>query len=138
MNQKMQQLRQIVREKLEEVPEKLSQPDSLRQIIIHVFYNAMQGMDLMVLPAWKPPRSTRESLDLAAFDLNSEIPSPIIALVADPLVELPRVRSLDWLECPHKIYVTYSTRTDKVKPTTLFLKPEHLHIDIFAEQTLGA
>ncbi len=134
MNRQLDKLRLLIRQKLEKVPEPLRQEASNRQIIINCFFHAAEQMGLVALPAWKPPRSTRESIDLVAAepDLANGLPCLSLALMADPLVELPRVRALEWVECPHKIYVTFSQRPDKVKPTTLFLSKEHIHLDIFS------
>lgn len=121
-----------LRQKLESIPPTLAQDSSARQIITNAFYNLAEANRWLALPAWKPPKSSRENLDLVAFDLTGELPKAMLALVADPLVELPRVRALEWLECKYKIYVTYSPRADKVKPTTFFLQADNLHLNIFS------
>lgn len=132
MNRQLDKLRLLIRQKLESVPEALRQEESMRQIIANCFFNTVEQMGFLALPAWKPPRSTRESLDLVAVQADVTPPRIHMAMVADPVVELPRVRSLEWVDCEHKIYVTFSPRADKVKPTTLFLKDEYLHLDIFS------
>ena len=46
-----------------------------------------------------------------------------IAIGVDPLVELPTVRAMEWVDCEQKVIVTYSERSDKVKQSTFFLTP---------------
>ena len=134
MDLPLDNIKSLIKSKLEAVPETLRQDDSSRHIIINCFYNMLEEKGVMVLPAWKPPRSTRDRLDLVAVEPSTEdgIPRIKVAVVASPLVELPMVKSLEWVECENKIYVTFSQRTDKVKPTTLFLKEDHIHLDIFS------
>ena len=134
MNQHLAAIKSLIRLKLESVPDTMRQEDSSRRIITSIFYNAAEQMGLLPLPGWKPPRSTRESLDMVALqpELQEGLPRIAWVMVSDPLVELPRVRALEWVECPYKIYVTFSPRIDKVKPTTLFLKQDYIHLDIFS------
>jgi hypothetical protein len=54
-----------------------------------------------------------------------------VAFAVDPLVELAKVKALEWVDCPDKIFVTFSERQDKVKQTTFFLSPGHRHLPLY-------
>ena len=55
-----------------------------------------------------------------------------IAFAVDPLVELPKVKSLEWVECEDKIVVTFSQRKDKVDQSAFFLgTPALSHINLY-------
>ena len=131
MNIAFQTLIQVIKERLEEIPTPLRQVDVERQVIIFCMAEALRQMELIPVSAWKPPLSTRQSLDLVGVQPGGEVPKIEMAILADPLVELPRVRSLEWVDCPTKIYITFSPRLDKIKPTLLFLGESHIHLNIY-------
>ena len=87
-------------------------------------------MGLIPVPYWKPPRSTRDRIDLVGVQPDSDPPQVEVAFVVDPLVELPKVKALEWVECPQKIAVTFPEREDKVQQSTFFLSKEmsYLHL----------
>ncbi|MDR1398251.1 MAG: hypothetical protein LBJ14_11060 [Desulfarculales bacterium] len=132
MDNYLEKLRLTAQEKLSAIPESLRQTASMRQIIVQVFYAVFQETGWLILPAWQPPRSDRQHLDAIGFTWGGDLPQAEVAMVADPLIELPRVRALEQIDCPWKVYVTFGSRPDKIRPTTLFLKPEHRHLNIFA------
>ncbi len=65
----------------------------------------------------------RDRLDLVGVVPGSHPPEVRVAFVVDPLVELAKIKALEWVECPDKVVVTFSRRTDKVKQSTFFLAP---------------
>ena len=131
MSRQFAQLLGAMRAEVERIPQTMRQEPVVRQAIIHVLANAVQGMGLIPLAAWKPPRSTRERLDLAAVVPEADPPRVEMAFAVDPLVELPKLKALEWVECPHKIVVTFSERKDKVDQTTFFLKPGLEHLNLY-------
>ncbi|MFH1033371.1 MAG: hypothetical protein V1806_02600 [Pseudomonadota bacterium] len=64
MNDKLQALAQEMRDALAEIPKPLRQEEVARQVIIGLLARAVTGMGLIAVPAWKPPRSTRDRIDL--------------------------------------------------------------------------
>ena len=95
MNAAFQALTQVVKDRLEEIPVPLRQVDVERQVIIFCMAEGLRQIGLIPVPAWKPPLSTRQSLDLVGVQPGGEVPKIEMAILADPLVELPRVRSLE-------------------------------------------
>jgi hypothetical protein len=131
MNQSLTQLAQALREELESIPQEMRQDNVNRQALICFLANAVRQMGLTPVPAWKPPKSTRESIDLVGVDPDSSPPQVKVAFAVDPLVELPKIRALEWVECPDKVVVSFSQRADKVQQSTFFLTPETKHINLF-------
>lgn len=120
-----------LRQELEKVPEAMRQEQVERQVIINALMTAVSQMGLTPVPAWKPPLSTRDRIDLVAVEPGSHPPVVKAAFAVDPLVELPKLKALDWVDCEDKVAVTYSRRPDKVAQTTFFLKPGMSHINLF-------
>jgi hypothetical protein len=131
MQEQIQQLAATLRTGIESVPQTMRQESVDRQVIILLLADALRQMDLLPVPAWKPPKSTRECIDLVGITPNSNPPQVQVAFAVDPLVELPKLKALEWVECPHKIVVTFHTRADKVKLTTFFLKPGLEHVNLY-------
>jgi hypothetical protein len=102
-----------------------------RQVIILLLADALRQMDLLPVPAWKPPKSTRECIDLVGITPQSDPPEVQVAFAVDPVVELPKLKALEWVTCNHKIVVTFSKRADKVKQSTFFLMPGLEHINLY-------
>ena len=90
-------------------------------------------MGLIPVGAWKPPKSTRDRIDLVGVAGSGEVPKVEMAFVVDPLVELAKVKALEWVEAPHKIVVSFAERADKVEQSTFFLNSDLTHIYIHAE-----
>jgi len=131
MNDKLQALAQGLRDRLEEIPPALRQEEVSRQAIICLLSQAVAQMGLIPVPAWKPPRSTRDCIDLVGVKPLSNPPRVLVAFVVQPLVELAQVRALEWVDCPDKVCVTFSPRADKVKQSTFFLSPGYLHLNLY-------
>lgn len=131
MESRWQGMAGALREQLERIPREMYQDEAARQSIVCLLAEAVRQMGLLPLPGWRPPKSTRDRLDLVGVDASQEVPRVALAFVVDPLVELAKVRALEWVECPDKVVVTFSRRTDKVAQSTFFLKPELVHLDIF-------
>ena len=134
MNDQFQQLAQAVRDELDALPQAMVQENVQRQVILNVFYQAVKQMGLVPVPSWKPPRSTRDQVDLVGVTPGTHPPEVKLALSVDPLVELAKVRAMEWVECDQKIMVTFSQRADKVKQSTFFLTPQLTHLDIFGAE----
>lgn len=134
MSDNLQALAAALRQELAQIPATMRQEEVVRASLVCLLAQAVRGMGLFPVPAWKPPRSTRERIDLVAVDASGELPKVRIAFVVDPLVELPKVKSLEWVDCPEKIYVTFSERADKVKQTTFFLSAVHTHLDLHGDK----
>jgi hypothetical protein len=131
MNEKLQALAQALREGLAKIPKPLRQEEVSRQVIIGLLTRAVAEMGLIAVPAWKPPRSTRDRIDLVGVEPGSDPPRVLMAFAVQPLVELTQVRSLEWVDCPDKVFVTFSERADKVKQSTFFLSPGYLHLNLY-------
>lgn len=131
MNDQLQALAQVLRERLSQIPSALRQDEVARQAIICLLSQAVQQMGLVPVPAWKPPRSTRDRIDLVGVEPGSHPPVVRVALAVQPLVELAQVRALEWVDCADKVFVTYSERADKVKQSTFFLSPGYLHLNLY-------
>lgn len=133
MQDKFAALAQALRVELAGLPPALVQEEVQRQTIICLLYQAVRGMGLIPVPSWKPPRSTRDRIDLVGVAPDTHPPQVEVAFAVSPLVELAQVKALEWVECPHKIIVTFSERADKVRQTTLFLGKDHTHLYLYAE-----
>jgi hypothetical protein len=131
MNEQLKALAQVIREELAAIPPALKQDEVVRQTIIMMLAQAVKQMGLVPVPAWKPPRSTRDRLDLVGVKPGTHPPEIQVAFAVDALVDLPRVKAMDWVDCPDKVFVTFSERLDKIKPTTLFLGPAHTHLNLY-------
>ena len=131
MQEYLEQLAQAMRAELEAIPPQMLQEPVARQVIISLLYQAVKQMGLIPLPSWKPPRSTRDHIDLVGVEPGSDPPKIKAAFVVDPLVELPKVKALEWVFCDHKVVVTYSQRADKVSQSTFFLAPGLVHINLY-------
>ncbi|MCF8031708.1 MAG: hypothetical protein K9K66_01050 [Desulfarculaceae bacterium] len=124
-------LAEAMHREIEAIPPTMRQDAALRQVLVCFLYQAVKEMGLVPLPAWKPPRSTRESIDLVGVDPSGETPQVMVAFAVDPLVDLPKVKSLEWVDCPDKIVVTFSQRKDKVDQSSFFLGKDHSHINLY-------
>jgi len=130
VTQQWQELARAIQQELAEIPAAMRQEEVQRQTIILLLAAALRQMGLTPVPAWKPPKSTRQHIDLVGVAPGSDPPRVEVALVVDPLVELPKVKSLEWVECPQKVVVTFSPRKDKVQQSSFFLTPDLEHLDI--------
>ncbi len=131
MQDKFQKLAESIRTELENIPQTMRQDEVARQVIILLLAEGLRQMGLVPVPAWKPPRSTRDRIDLVGVVPASDPPQVEVAFAVDPLVELPKLKALEWVECPHKIVVTYSQRQDKVQQSTFFLTPGLDHLNLY-------
>lgn len=132
MNEKLQQLTEEMRGMVEAIPESMTQDEVIRRGLICFLSGAVRDMGLLPLMGWKPPRSTRDVIDLVAVDDSGEVPKVEMAFVIDALVELPRLKNLEWVDCPHKVVVSFSQRADKVAQTSFFLGKEHTHLKLYS------
>jgi hypothetical protein len=131
MQEQFKALVQTMREQIQKIPETMRQEPVIRQVIILILARAVEDMGFLALPAWKPPRSTRDRIDLVAVDDSGELPRVEMAFAVDPLVELSKLKAMEWVEAPHKVVLTFHERADKVAPTTFFLAKEHTHLNLF-------
>ena len=131
MNEHFHKLSRAMREELEDIPRAMSQDEVSRRTLVCFLGNALRQMGLIPVPGWKPPKSTRDRVDLVGVKPGSNPPEIMVAVMVDPLVELAKVRALEWVECPDKLMVTFSPREDKVKQSTFFLTPELKHLNLF-------
>lgn len=131
MNEKLKPLAQAIRAELDQIPPAMKQDGVVRQTIICLLSQALKQMGLVPVLSWKPPRSTRECLDLVGVKPGTHPPEISIAFAVDALVDLPKVKAMEWVDCPDKVFVTFSERLDKIKPTTFFLGPAHTHLSIY-------
>lgn len=131
MKEPFDELVDLLREEAERIPESMRQDTVVRQNLINVLFNVVASMDLVPVASWRPPRSTRDRIDLVGVDASGETPKVQVAFAVDPLVELPKIKSLQWVEAPHKIVISFSKREDKVKQSTFFLTPELTHLYIY-------
>lgn len=131
MNEQLMQLAEAMRREIKAIPKTMRQETVIRQALVCLLYQAVKQMGLIPLAGWKPPRSTREGLDLVGVDNSGELPRVQIAFVVDPLVELPRLKALEWVDCEDKVVVSFSERADKVKQSTFFLAPAHTHLSLY-------
>lgn len=132
MNDSLKAVAQAIREELAEIPRALRQDEVVRETIICLLSQAVRQMGFIPVLAWKPPRSTRDRIDLVAVHPQTDPPQVQMAFAVDNLVELPKVRALDWVDCPDKVFVTFSERQDKVKQSTFFLSAVHTHLNLYA------
>ncbi len=132
MNQQLEQLAGAMRREIDNIPQTMRQDAAIRQVLVCLLYQAVKEMGLIPLPGWKPPRSTRESIDLVGVDDSGELPEVKIAFAVDPLVELPKVKSLEWVDCEDKVVVSFSQRQDKVEQSAFFLTKAHTHLNLYA------
>lgn len=132
MNEQFRQLAEAMRREIKTIPQTMRQETVVRQALVCLLYQAVKGMGLIPLAGWKPPRSTREGLDLVGVDISGELPRVQVAFAVDPLVELPKLKALDWVECENKVVVSFSERADKVKQTSFFLTPAHTHLSLYS------
>ena len=121
----------LIRQDLESLHNAFRQEEVARQIIIFHLAKFLADTGLKAVPSWKPPRSTRDRVDLVGVNPESDPPEIKIACVVDPLVELPKLKAMEWVSCEEKIVVTFSPREDKVSQSTFFLSPDMKHINIF-------
>ena len=131
MNQQLEALGGAMREELAAIPETMAQEEVRRQALVWLLAGAVKGMGLTPVMNWRPPKSTRERIDLVGVRPGSHPPVVEVAFVVDPLVELTKVRSLEWVECPHKVVVSFSERADKVSQSTFFLTPQLQHLALY-------
>jgi len=131
MNEQLTQLAEAMRREIKGIPQTMRQEAVIRQALVCLVYQAVKQMGLIPLAGWKPPRSTREGLDLVGVDDSGELPRVRIAFVIDPLVELPRLKALEWVDCEDKIVVSFSERADKVQQSSFFLTKAHTHLKLY-------
>ncbi len=131
MNDKLQALAGAMRQHIETIPEVMVQDEVIRRGLVCFLAGAVRDMGLVPLMGWRPPRSTRDVIDLVGVDASGETPKVEIAFVVDALVELPRLKNLEWVDCPHKIVISFSKRADKVAQTSFFLGKEHTHLKLY-------
>lgn len=131
MNERLTQLAKAMRQEIKAIPQTMRQEAVIRQALVCLIYQAVKQMGLIPLAGWKPPRSTREGLDLVGVDDSGELPRVQIAFVIDPLVELPRLKALEWVDCEDKIVVSFSERADKVQQSSFFLTKAHTHLKLY-------
>lgn len=131
MTSGFQELAAGLRQELENIPPALRQEEVTRQALIVALCAALRQMGLIPVPAWKPPRSTRERLDLVGVEPGADPPVVKVAFAVDPLVELPKLKGLEWVDCPEKVVVTFSDRADKVSQSTFFLAPGMTHLNLY-------
>lgn len=131
MNEQLAQLAEAMRGEIKAIPQTMLQETVIRQALVCLLYQAVKDMGLIPLAAWKPPRSTREGIDLVGVDDSGELPKVQIAFVIDPLVELPRLKALEWVDCQDKVVVSFSQRTDKVQQSSFFLNNTHTHLSLY-------
>ncbi|MEW5912331.1 MAG: hypothetical protein AB1814_07235 [Thermodesulfobacteriota bacterium] len=131
MQEQFAGLAEAMRQEIEAIPRAMRQEAAVRAALVCLLYQAVKGMGLKPVASWKPPKSTRDSIDLVGVDDSGELPKVKVALAVDPLVELAKIKSLGWVECEHKIVVSFSERQDKVKQTTFFLTPELTHLNLY-------
>jgi hypothetical protein len=134
MNEQFNQLAGVLRHELSRVPEAMMQDSVARQVILSVLYDALKQMGLIPVPSWKPPKSTRDRVDLVGVAPDSDPPQVTLAISVDPLVELTKVRAMEWVDCDQKVIVTFSQRSDKVKQSTFFLTPALHHLDLYGPE----
>ncbi|MBU4276644.1 MAG: hypothetical protein KKC30_07900 [Proteobacteria bacterium] len=131
MKEQLTQLAEAMRREIKGIPQTMLQETVVRQALVCLLYQAVKDMGLVPLAGWKPPRSTREGLDLVGVDDSGELPRVRIAFVIDPLVELPRIKALEWVDCEDKIVVSFSERADKVQQSSFFLTKAHTHLQLY-------
>ena len=131
MSEKFSGLAQALRAALAGLPRALVQEEVQRQTIVCLLYQAVTGMGLIPVPGWRPPRSTRDRIDLVGVRPETHPPEIEIAFVVSPLVELAMLKALEWVECPHKVVVTFHERADKVRQSTFFLSKDHTHLYLY-------
>ena len=131
MSEKFTGLAQALRQALDGLPRALVQEEVQRQTIICLLYQAVTGMGLIPVPGWRPPRSTRDRIDLVGVLPDTNPPRIEVAFAVSPLVELALLKSLEWVECPHKVIVTFHERADKVRQSTFFLGQDHTHLYLY-------
>ncbi|MBU4564852.1 MAG: hypothetical protein KMY53_18960 [Desulfarculus sp.] len=131
MNEQLTQLAEAMRREIKDIPQTMRQEAVIRQALVCLVYQAVKQMGLIPLAGWKPPRSTREGLDLVGVDDSGELPRVRIAFVIDLLVELPRLKALEWVDCEDKIVVSFSERADKVQQSSFFLTKAHTHLKLY-------
>ncbi|MFH2128704.1 MAG: hypothetical protein ABIK12_19485, partial [Pseudomonadota bacterium] len=122
---------EAMRREIKGIPQTMRQEAVIRQALVCLLYQTVKEMGLIPLASWKPPRSTREGLDLVGVDDSGELPRVQIAFVIDPLVELPRLKALEWVDCEDKIVVSFSERADKVQQSSFFLTKAHTHLKLY-------
>jgi hypothetical protein len=131
MNEQLKALAQAIREELAAIPPALKQDEVVRQTIVMMLAQAVKQMGLTPVPAWKPPRSPRDRLDLVGVKPGTHPPEIQVVFAVDALVDLPKVKAMDWVDCPDKVFVTFSERLDKIKLTTFFLGAAHTHLNLY-------
>ena len=131
MKEQLTQLAEAMRQEIKDIPQTMLQETVVRQALVCLLYQAVKEMGLIPLAGWKPPRSTREGIDLVGVDASGELPRVQIAFVIDPLVELPRLKALEWVDCEDKIVVSFSERTDKIQQSSFFLTKAHTHLSLY-------
>ncbi|MCF8041685.1 MAG: hypothetical protein K9K65_12775 [Desulfarculaceae bacterium] len=131
MKEQLTQLAEAMRQEIKDIPQTMLQETVVRQALVCLLYQAVKEMGLIPLAGWKPPRSTREGIDLVGVDNSGELPRVQIAFVIDPLVELHRLKALEWVDCEDKIVVSFSERTDKIQQSSFFLTKAHTHLSLY-------
>jgi hypothetical protein len=131
MQLELDALRGSLREELERVPEAMRQDEVSRQVIIAALTQALKEMGLVAVPAWRPPKSTRDRIDLVGVRPGTHPPEVEAAFGVEAVVELAKVKAMEWVEAPHKFVVTFSPRADKVAQSTFFLTPGVNHLDLY-------
>ena len=131
MKEALRGLAQVMRQELELIPETMRQEEVTRQVLTCLLGQALRQMGLIAVPSWKPPRSTRDRIDLVGVRPDTHPPEVAVAFAVQPLVELAQVRALEWVECPDKVFITFSPRADKVKQSTFFLGAGSIHLNLY-------
>jgi hypothetical protein len=132
MEDRWKALALALREELDKVPPAMRQEEVTRATIVCLLGQALRGMGLIPVPSWKPPRSTRDRIDLVGVEEVGGLPVVKVAFAVDPLIELPKIKALEWVDCPDKFFFTFSERADKVKQSTFFLSAAHRHVSLYA------
>ena len=120
-----------IRRDIENLHQAFQQDEVIRQIIVSHLVKYLADMGLKAVPSWKPPRSTRDRIDLVGAVPEADPPEIKVAFAVDPLVELPKIKAMEWVSCEEKVVVTYSPRGDKVSQSTFFLSSDMKHINLF-------
>jgi len=125
------QFKQLLRKEIEALPRAMAQDEVIRNKIICLLARELEARGLIAVPAWKPPRSTRGRVDLVAVKPETDPPELAAAFGVEALVELEKVKAMEWVEAELKVVVTFSRNAEKVRASRFFLTEGLVHLDIF-------
>jgi len=102
----------------------------VKETIRCVLFQWLQEEGFTPVPAFRNPRYPEGPVDIVGIKEDHAVE---MGFCSNPTVELANVKSLERVACDKKYVISFSPNKEKVKLSTLFLKPGIEHIYIYEE-----